>query len=143
MLPPGPTRRDRSRLAKLLGIAEALPAFEVRSEGRHRGFRIRGKTFAGYLYDHHGDGMVAICCKSTRERQRALVASDPETYFVPSYVGRAGWVGIRLDLARVDWEVVAEMLFAAYRLQAPRRLATLVELPHRLSFAAPAHPVAE
>jgi hypothetical protein len=126
MLPANKSKRDQSRLEKLLGIAEALPEVDIRSEGQHRGFRVRGKGFAWYLYDHHGDGVVSLSAKSTRERQRELVASDPKRFFVPAYVGPAGWVGLRLDLPGIDWDDVADLLFTAFRLQAPRRLADQV-----------------
>ena len=31
------------------------------------------------------------------------MAADPESYFVPPYVGHKGWIGIRLD-KRPDWD---------------------------------------
>jgi hypothetical protein len=114
---------DPKRLKQLLGIGEALPGIEVEAAGKqHIAFRIRKKIFAYYLDDHHGDGIVAICCKSTLERQAELVGRHAKRYYVPDYVGPKGWVALRLDLPDVDWDEVAELLFAAYRLQAPRRL---------------------
>jgi hypothetical protein len=38
--------------------------------------------------------------KATRREQAALVAAAPETFGVPAYVGRHGWVSIQL--ATVD-----------------------------------------
>jgi hypothetical protein len=35
-------------------------------------------------------------------------------------------VALRLDLPRIDWARVVDLLFDAYRLQAPRRLAEQV-----------------
>ncbi len=118
--------RDRDRLTKLLGFCEALPEIDI-SGDQHLAFRVRGKTFAYYLDDHHGDGIIALCCKATFAQQQELVARDPERYHVPAYVGAKGWVSLRLDLPRVDWDEVVELLFNAYRLQAPRRLAEQVE----------------
>jgi hypothetical protein len=117
--------REQARLRKLLEIGGTLPEVAI-SEGRHRAFRVRGKTFAYYLRDHHGDGIVSLCCKSTLPRQRDLVAGDPAAYYVPAYVGPKGWVALRLDLPRIDWARVVDLLFDAYRLQAPRRLAEQV-----------------
>jgi phosphoribosylglycinamide formyltransferase-1 len=116
---------DPERLAQLLGICEALPEIEV-SGGQHIAFRVRKKTFAYYLDDHHGDGIVALCCKSTLDRQANLMERHPGRYYAPDYVGPKGWVALRLDLRDVDWEEVAELIFAAYRLQAPRQLADQV-----------------
>lgn len=113
---------DPQRLDQLLGIAEALPEVEI-SGDQHISFRVRKKSFAWYLDDHHGDGIVSLCCKSTLERQRELVARHPGRYYVPDYVGPKGWVALRLDGPTIAWDEVAELLFAAYRLQAPRRLA--------------------
>jgi hypothetical protein len=112
---------DPERLAQLLGICEALPEIEV-SGGQHIALRIRKKTFAYYLDDHHGDGIVSICCKSTLDRQARLAGRHPGQYYVPDYVGPKGWVALRLDLPDVDWDEVAELVSAAYRLKAPRRL---------------------
>ena len=80
---------DPRRLAHLLGICEALPEAEL-SGDQHIAFRIRKKTFAYYLDDHHGDGIVSICCKSTLGRQAELVAQHPDRYYVPDYVGPKG-----------------------------------------------------
>ena len=112
---------DQERLAQFLGICEAMPEIDM-SGDQHLALRIRKKTFAYYLDDHHGDGIVSVCCKSTLERQRELVGRHPERYYVPDYVGPKGWVALRLDLPEVDWNEVANLVFAAYRLQAPRRL---------------------
>src|SRR5262245_34629981 len=113
--------RDGERRARLSGIIEALPEVEGPGE-QHLAFRVRRKTFAYYLNDHHGDGIVSICCKATLEQQQELVAKAPERYYVPAYLGPRGWVALRLDLADVDWGEVTILHENAYRMQAPRRL---------------------
>jgi predicted DNA-binding protein (MmcQ/YjbR family) len=40
---------------------------------------------------------------------------------VPPYVGRYGWIGVRLDRS-VDWLEVAGLIEDSYGLTAPRRL---------------------
>ena len=45
----------------------------------------------------------------------------PERYFVPPYVGRHGWLGVRLDRP-VDRREVEALIEYSYRLTAPRRL---------------------
>lgn len=117
--------RERQRRAKLLRICEELPEIAVTGE-QHRGFRVRKKSFAYYLKDHRGDGIIAICFKASFEDQRLLIESDPELFYVPAYVGAKGWVAMRLDLPCVDWDLARELLFDAYRMQAPRRLAARV-----------------
>jgi hypothetical protein len=54
------------------------------------------------------------------------VFRHPTRYSVPAYLGPSGWVSLRLDLKAVDWDEATELLFAAYRLQAPKRLADAV-----------------
>jgi hypothetical protein len=73
-------------------------------------------------FDHHGDGMISLVCKSNPNDQRRMIRSDPETFFVPDYLGAKGWLGIRLDLAEVDWDAVTESLRRAYRDLAPKQL---------------------
>jgi hypothetical protein len=60
--------------------------------------------------------------------QQALVASDPERFFVPPYVGHRGWLGVYLDVP-VDWDEIAGIVEDAYRMVAPKRL--LAELDAR------------
>ena len=115
-------RSQNERRKQLLGICEALPEIDIAGDP-HWSIRIRKKAIAWYVNDHHGDGIVGLWCKTTLARQRELVTRNAEHYFVPPYVGPSGWIGIRLDRPTVDWEEVAELLFAAYRMQAPKRLA--------------------
>jgi phosphoribosylglycinamide formyltransferase-1 len=121
------THADKRR-KELLKICGRLPevTHEVVGDG-HLSFRIRKKIFAYYLFDHHGDGMIAFSCKSTLNEQRRLVKDDSESFFVPAYVGPRGWVALRLDLDDVNWETVNELAKQAYQLTAPRKLAALLE----------------
>ncbi|MDQ2975968.1 MAG: MmcQ/YjbR family DNA-binding protein [Acidobacteriota bacterium] len=116
------------RRTRLVEICKALPEIEVQVSGeQHLAFRIRKKIFGYYLFDHHGDGMIAFCCKSSLNDQRRLVKEDPVSFFVPPYVGPKGWVAIRLDLDEVDWDTVWELARRAYQDLAPRKLAALVD----------------
>ena len=85
-------------------------------------FRVRDKLFCHYHVNHHGDERVAIWCKAPPGAQELLVASDPKRFFVPPYVGPSGWVGVRLDVGRVRWKDVAELLEESWRMTAPKRL---------------------
>jgi|SRR5215204_2193786 len=116
------------RREQLVKICSGLPevAYEPAGED-HISFRIRKKIFAYYLFDHHGDGMIAFCCKSTINEQRRLIRDDAESFFVPAYLGPKGWVAIRLDLDEVDWETVIELAKQAYQAVAPAKLAAVIE----------------
>lgn len=118
---------SKTRREKLVRICTSFPEVTVEPANQHLVFRIRRKTLAYYQFDHHGDGMISLCCKSSLNEQRRLVQDDPETFFVPSYLGARGWVGVRLDLDSVDWDGVTEIVRRAYQDIAPRKLAEKVE----------------
>jgi phosphoribosylglycinamide formyltransferase-1 len=116
------------RRERLIEICQALPEVTYEVVGKeHIAFRVRKKIFAYYLFDHHGDGMIAFSCKSSLNEQRRLVRDDPDSFFVPAYVGPRGWVAIRLDLNEVDWDTVNELARQAFQSIAPRKLAALIE----------------
>jgi hypothetical protein len=117
--------RRRGRLVK---ICESLPKVSVEAVGDgHLAFRIRKRIFGYYLFDHHGDGLIAFCCKSSRSEQSRMVREDPVSFFVPAYLGSRGWIAIRLDLNEVDWETVSELARRAYQDLAPRKLASAID----------------
>jgi hypothetical protein len=74
-----------------------------------------------FLDDHHGGGRLALWCAAPEGMQHALVAGDPESYFVPPYVGHRGWVGVRLDRS-LGWDEIAGALEDAWTAVAPKRL---------------------
>ena len=120
--------QSTARRERLIGVLTELPevTYEVVGDG-HIAFRIRKKIFGYYQFDHHGDGIIAFCCKSTINEQRRLVREDSESFFVPAYLGSKGWIAIRLDLDAVDWDTVSELARQAYQAIAPRKLAAVVE----------------
>jgi phosphoribosylglycinamide formyltransferase-1 len=120
--------QSTQRRERLTEICRRLPeiTYETVGDG-HIAFRIRKKIFGYYMFDHHGDGIIGFCCKSSLSEQRRMIREDSESFFVPAYVGPRGWIGIRLDLEEVDWDTVGELARQAYQAIAPRKLATLVE----------------
>jgi predicted DNA-binding protein (MmcQ/YjbR family) len=115
------------RLARLSAICLALPEATRELTGKHATFRIRGKTFAYFLDDHHGDGIVGLNCRAPWGEPRALVAADPERFYLPAYLASRGWIGLRLDVREVDWDEVAGLVTDSYLRVAPKRLAAQVE----------------
>jgi phosphoribosylglycinamide formyltransferase-1 len=97
--------------------------------GDHAAFAVRKKKFAYYLHDHHGDGIISVCFKALPEEGEFLIASEPDRFYRPAYIGPRGWVGLRLDLGDVDWTEVAQHVTDSYRLLAPKRLAALIVEP--------------
>ena len=68
---PGPGRSPAEDLllAELTAICLTLPEAVRERRGSHADFRVRTKVFAYYLDDHHGDGIVAVCCKTARSEK--------------------------------------------------------------------------
>jgi hypothetical protein len=119
--------KEHPTLKKLTKLCLALPEASREMMGRHARFLVRKKIFAYFLDDHHGDGIVGITCKVLPGDNRALIASDPQRFYMPAYVGSRGWVGLRLDVGEIDWEEVGELVTHSYRLLAPKRLAAAVD----------------
>lgn len=111
------------RLARLTEIALALPETSRKVYGSHAQFLVRKKTFAYFLNNHHGDGMVAVTGKVLPGDNKALAEAQPDRFYLPAYIASRGWVALRLDVRKVDWEEVKELLAGSYALVAPKRLA--------------------
>ena len=108
-------------------LALALPeSDEVTSHGMPCFGIVKGKKFAYFTEDHHGDGKIALLVKiSGGDEQAALIEMDGERYYRPPYFGD-GWIGIRLDLGDTDWDAIAEWLRKSWLAIAPKRLAGLM-----------------
>lgn len=109
-------------LERVTKIALALPETSREMKGDHAAFRVRKKIFAYYLNNHHGDGIVSICGKTLPGDHTALVAADRARFYLPAYIGPRGWVGLRLDVGKIDWEEVAELLKGSYVMTAPQTM---------------------
>jgi hypothetical protein len=117
------TKSEDPRLARLSQIALSLPEASRTVDGSHARFLVRKKTFAYFLDNHHGDGIVAVTGKVLPGDNKALAAAQPTRFYLPSYVASRGWVALRLDTGTIDWDEVEELLFGSYMLIAPKRLA--------------------
>lgn len=108
-------------------LAMALPeADEVTSHGMPCFGIVKGKKFAYFTEDHHGDGKIALLVKiSGGDEQAALIEMDEDRYYRPAYFGD-GWVGIRLDLGDTDWDAIGEWLRKSWLAVAPKKLAGLM-----------------
>jgi hypothetical protein len=117
-------KKRLSKIAARLPEAAQSPGGE---DGRHLTFVVRKKTFAYFTDDHHGDGRLSLICRAPAGEQAALVGSQPESFYVPPYLGHRGWVGMWLDVPGLDWTEAEELIIEAYRLAAPKRLAASME----------------
>jgi hypothetical protein len=123
---PKPSAED-PRLTRVTEIALALPDVTRQIYGSHAQFLVRKKTFSYFLADHHGDGIVAVTGKVLPGDNKALVEAQPDRFYLPAYVASRGWVALRLDVGKIDWDEVRELLLGSYTLLAPKRLADRVK----------------
>jgi len=116
---------NSSVLDRLTALALDLPEATRELMGSHAGSKVRKKVFAYFLDNHHGDGIVAIACKVLPGENAALAKAQPKRYYLPAYIGPRGWVALRLDVGKVGWSEVRDLLLGSYLLLAPKRLAAL------------------
>ena len=121
----GPARKapngekQRKRIAK---IVESFPEGEAKPIRQHLSLEVRGKRFGWFTTDHHGDGRVQLNCKASVEMHDMLERLVPAHFHIPKYVGSKGWVGVWLDLPKLDWAAVGLALREAYKQVAPKKL---------------------
>lgn len=115
-------RHEDPRLTRITKLALALPDVSRMLHGSHAQFLVRKKTFAYYLDNHHGDGIVAITCKVLPGDNQRLCDAQPRRFYLPAYIASRGWVALRLDTGKIDWTEVGELLLGSYALTAPKRL---------------------
>ena len=117
---------EPKRLERLRRICLALPEAGEKEAWGDPTWRVRDRIFAMQKGNYEG-GRPSVWVKAPEGAQAALVASDPDRFFVPPYVGAKGWVGVHLDGRTVDWGEVADLVEDSYRLIAPKRLAALLD----------------
>jgi predicted DNA-binding protein (MmcQ/YjbR family) len=103
-----------------------LPEVERTVCGAHADFRVHGKIFAYYLRNHGGDGITAACFKARLGEHVLHVKRAPNRFYLPQFIGRRGWFGIRLDQGEIDWDEVKTLVAVSYNLAAPKELRTAV-----------------
>ncbi|MER7673826.1 MmcQ/YjbR family DNA-binding protein [Kitasatospora sp. NPDC096128] len=104
-------------------MALALPEAAQEPTWGIQTLRVRGKVFAMGAPD--GD---SVTVKASREDQAELIAAEPEVFSFARYVGRHGWVSVRLDL--VDPEELRDVVTEAWRRTAPKRAVVAFDADH-------------
>jgi predicted DNA-binding protein (MmcQ/YjbR family) len=100
-------------LMRLRKICSQLPDVTETVSFGHPTFQVRGKTFA--VFEQY-KGELGLALKVEKELQQIFL-KDPRFYRTP-YIGKHGWVTLRIETSRINWTEVREMLQGSYRLVA-------------------------
>lgn len=112
--------QGRKYLDKFRRIALALPEVVETESFGHPWFRAggaQGKMISVFGFE---DGHYAVCFKVAKADMDLFLA-DPR-YLKTPYVGKHGWISLKLDQTKPDWDEVREMLVTSYRNNAPKKL---------------------
>ena len=108
---------EKAMLKKPRAICLRLPAATEGVSFGHRRFRIEGKMFAVEEYK----GELGICLKVGTLLQGVFL-EDPRFFRTP-YIGKHGWVTLRVHAAPLDWNEIRELVKGSYQLVAPKNAA--------------------
>jgi len=101
---------------------------EFTSHGSPNYRAVKGKVFAVFALNHHGDGRVGLWLNTPALEQARLIAAAPKHIFKPQYVGPSGWIGVELNRG-VAWKRVVELVSLAYANSSPPRLIARIGAP--------------
>lgn len=124
-------KADRTISDAVRDIMASFPETEEFLSHGSPTFRVRGKIFASYTINHHGDGRVALNLIAPRGAQAAFTKMRPDAYFVPPYCGPKGWLGVELDKG-LSWETIRDHVRDAYEIVAPTELANALDKNFRV-----------
>lgn len=109
---------DVDQLERVRRVCAALPGSSERLSHGEPTFFVNHKVYVMYANNHHADGHVAVWVPAPPGSQSAILATTPDTYFKPPYVGARGWIGI--ELARVSDEALRFHVHVAWDLIAAK-----------------------
>lgn len=98
-------------LVRLRKICLALPGANETVSFGHPTFKTNGKTFC--VFEEY-KGELGICVKVEMELQ-GLFLDDPRFFRTP-YIGKFGWVTLKVYAARLNWTEVRDLVRGSYRL---------------------------
>jgi predicted DNA-binding protein (MmcQ/YjbR family) len=102
---------EQQVLARMRKICMALEGTEEKLSHGHPTFATKKGTYA-VLEEYRGE--LSICVKVGLEVQGVFL-EDPRYYLTP-YIGRLGWVSLKVHAGKLDWKEVGELLRGSYRL---------------------------
>jgi hypothetical protein len=115
-----PNRGSGPAYARIRELRLALPeTSEKQSHGEASWFV--GKRSFVTSADRHHDDRRAVWLAAPAGAQEVLVASGPDRFFGPPFVGHRGWIGVYLDVT-VDWDELAALVRDAWAMVATDRI---------------------
>jgi predicted DNA-binding protein (MmcQ/YjbR family) len=106
---------EESILKKLRKICLGLPDTREAVSFGHPTFRVRQKTFA-VMETYKGE--LGICVNVGKLMQGIFL--DDARFFGTPYIGKDGWVTLRVHAAPLNWKEIAELVKGSYLLAAPK-----------------------
>ena len=98
-------------ITRLRKICSALPDTTETVTFGHPTFQTNGKAFA--VFEQY-KGEFGLALNVEKELQQVFL-KDPRFYLTP-YIGKHGWVTLRMEGRVVDWKEVRELLKGSYGL---------------------------
>jgi predicted DNA-binding protein (MmcQ/YjbR family) len=86
-------------------ICGELPDSREKTSYGHAAFAVKRGIFA--VVEIYG-GELSLAIKAGFDRQQLLL-TDPRFYRTP-YIGKRGWVSLKINAAPVDWQEIAELV---------------------------------
>jgi predicted DNA-binding protein (MmcQ/YjbR family) len=106
---------EKEILERLRKICLALEEAEETVTFGHPTFRVNGKAFC--VFEEY-KGELGICVKVEQELQ-GIFLDDPRFFRTP-YIGKHGWVTLRVYAARLNWSEVKELVKGSFLLVRPK-----------------------
>lgn len=122
---------SKKHLHRVRRLCAALPETTEKLSHGEPTFFVAKKVFCMFANNHHNDGHIAVWLPAPLGIQEMVIASSPEKFFKPPYVGVRGWIGV--ELARVSDEELDFLVRQAWRQIAPKNLQAVLEIsPNRI-----------
>jgi predicted DNA-binding protein (MmcQ/YjbR family) len=103
---------EAETLKKLRKACLALPDTEEAVSFGHPTFRVRGGKIFAVLETYKGE--LGICVNVGKLMQGVFL-DDPRFFRTP-YIGKHGWVTLRVYAARLNWKEIGELVKESYLL---------------------------
>ncbi len=122
------THHSAARCASCCLAFPEAEEFESHGTPNFRARKRKGRVFAMFALNHHGDGHVALWLNTPAVEQSRLIESAPKHIFKPQYVGPSGWIGVELNRG-FSWKRVIELAHMAYVNSSPAKLVAQLTKP--------------